>query len=74
MRWRWDGPFVRSPSVLTTFVLRLVPASLHEGSLVGRVECVETGEGRTCHHLDELLTFLRAQCSSQVSTTDGDNR
>ena len=61
--------------MLATFILRLVPAALHQGSLVGRVECVETGEGRTCHHLDELLAFLRAQCdTSQESTTDEDDR
>jgi hypothetical protein len=46
--------------VLATFILRLVPSSLSEGELVGRVECVETGDGQTCHHLDEFLAFLRA--------------
>jgi hypothetical protein len=50
--------------VLATFILRLVPSSLEQGELVGRVECVETGDGQTCRHLDELLTFLRAHAGS----------
>ena len=74
MRLRRHVPFVPSAPVLATFILRLVPAALHQGSLVGRVECVETGEGRTCHHLDELLAFLRTQCIPQESTIDGDDR
>jgi hypothetical protein len=61
MRRVCDARFVPSAEVLATFILRLIPSALLEGGFVGRVECVETGEGATCRHLDELLSFLRAQ-------------
>jgi len=66
------GRFVPSPAVLATFILRLVPSALREGGFVGRVECVDTGEGCTCQHLDELLAFLRAQ--TDPATTSGEDR
>jgi hypothetical protein len=51
--------------VLATFILRLVPAALQQGGVVGRIECVETGEGQACADVDELLTFLRAQTAPE---------
>jgi hypothetical protein len=58
--------------MLATFILRLVPSALQQGDVVGRVECVETGEGRTCHHLDELVAFLRAQ-TGPARVEDGED-
>lgn len=71
MRQRRDVAFVPSGAVLATFILRLVPSALLEGGFAGRVECVETGEGMTCRHLDELLAFLRAQ-TDPATISEGD--
>ena len=57
--------------MLATFILRLVPAALKEGGFVGRVECVETGEGCTCQHLEELMAFLRIQ-TDLATFSEGD--
>lgn len=60
--------------MLATFILRLVPAALQQGGFVGRIECVDTGEGQTCRHLDELLTFLRAQTEPERLPIHEDER
>lgn len=71
MRQRRDVRFVPSAAVLATFILRLVPSALLEGGFVGRVECVETGDGTTCRDLDELLAFLRAH-TDPAAISEGD--
>ena len=44
--------------MLATFVLRLDPARLAIGEVVGHAEAIESGETVVCHGLSELLAFL----------------
>ena len=44
--------------MLLSYVLRLVPAALAEGRLVGTVQTVETGQTTTFGSLEELLRAL----------------
>jgi hypothetical protein len=60
--------------VLATFVLHLVPAALQQGSLVGRIECVESGDGQVCRHLEEFLDFLRAHAGPVPLSTPEDDQ
>jgi lipase chaperone LimK len=44
-----------------SFVLRLVPESLSEGQIVGRIEVVGTGEQASLRNARELIDFLQSQ-------------
>ncbi len=50
--------------MIVSVMLRLVPAALRGGRIVGRVRVVETGEQAVVRSTDELVDFLR-ECTPE---------
>lgn len=53
-------------------VLRLVPAPLDHGELVGHVQIVETGESRLVAGTTELVAFLRTRVLAAAAGEAGE--
>jgi hypothetical protein len=64
------GRSVPSPPVLASFVLRLLPSSLRDGTVAGEVQVVSTGERVAVRNGEELLQVLRDRGASE----DGGDR
>jgi hypothetical protein len=58
---------------LATFILRVVPEMADRGEVVGRIECVESGEAAPCRGVADVVTFVRAHCRSRSTSEDGED-
>jgi hypothetical protein len=59
--------------MLATFILRLVPERATLGEVVGRIECVETGDAAACRGLADVVTFVRTHSGTRAASEDGED-
>lgn len=59
------------PAVLVSVVVHLVSEPLEAGRVVGRAECVATGEQVHFQGVEELVAFLRSQAGAEDPHRNG---